>query len=268
MIRLMCAPTYFDIEYSINPWMNVAVKVNKALAFEQWHHFIDALKELGDTVELIEPMPGLPDMTFAGDGGLVVERTFIPSNFRNKERQGESAHYTHWFEQRGFNIVRMPDDVFFEGLGDVVFHEKRAIVGHGRRSDARAIEHLKRIVPDLHILGDLYIRDDRYFHLAMALAFIDADTLLYYPEAFDEGGVKRLPLMVKHPIALGDKDANEYFACNNLVIGDTVLMDNCTAGLRGALAECGYRVNACDMSEFKKSGGSLRCLVLSFIEQA
>jgi N-dimethylarginine dimethylaminohydrolase len=268
MIRLMCAPTYFDIEYSINPWMNVDVKVNKALAFEQWHRFIDVLKELGDTVELIEPMPGLPDMTFAGDGGLVLDRTFIPSNFRNKERQGESEHYTRWFERRGFDIVHMPEDVFFEGLGDVVFHERRAIVGHGRRSDARSIEHLKRIVPDLQILGDLYIRDDRYFHLAMALGFIDADTVLYYPEAFDEDAVKRLPSMVKTPIALGDKDANEYFACNNVVIGDTVLMDNCTEGLRGALAEHGYKVRTCDMSEFKKSGGSLRCLVLSFIEQS
>jgi N-dimethylarginine dimethylaminohydrolase len=265
MLRLMCPPTYFDIEYSINPWMDVNNKVDHELAHQQWNDFVDTLRELGDEIEFIEPAPGLPDMTFSGDPGMVYNNCFIPSNFRAKERAGEVEHYIKWFRERGYTIKQMPSEIFFEGLGDLVFHNNLAIVGHGCRSDERAIAHLKEMIPALRILGGLKILDDHYFHLAMALGFIDEETVLYYPPAFDDASNERLKAMVKYPIAVSDEDANSYFACNNLVIGNTVLLDNCTESLRGALAERGYITRACPMSEFKKSGGSLRCLVLSFI---
>jgi N-dimethylarginine dimethylaminohydrolase len=268
MFRLMCPPTYFDVVYSINPWMDVSNTVNKELAHQQWDYFVHQLTQLGDTVECVEPLPGLPDMTFSGDAGLVYGRTFIPSNFRARERAGEVEPYIRWFEQRGYEITRMPPDVLFEGLGDVVFHNNLAIVGHGFRSDERAIPHLKRIIPDLHILGDVRIQDARYFHLAMALGFIDSETILFYPPAFDAESNRKLEAIVPYAIPVSEEDANEYFACNNLVIGDKVLLDNCTESLRTALAQRGYQALVCPMSEFKKSGGSLRCLVLSFIEES
>jgi N-dimethylarginine dimethylaminohydrolase len=265
MFHLMCPPTYFDIEYSINPWMDVNNRVDSALAHRQWNDFVATLRELGDEVEVIPAAPGLPDMTFSGDVGLVFGKRFIPSNFRVKERVDEVGHYLPWFREHKFQITPMPADIHFEGLGDLVFHRNLAIVGHGCRSDERAIEELKRIIPGLRILGDVHIRDDHYFHVAMALSFIDEQTILYYPPAFSDPSVKLLERIVPHAIAVGDEDANEYFACNNLVLGKNVLIDNCTPKLRSALAERGYQARCCPMSEFKKSGGSLRCLVLSFL---
>jgi N-dimethylarginine dimethylaminohydrolase len=266
MFRLMCPPTYFDVVYSINPWMDVNNNVDHLLAHKQWNDFVAVLRELGDHVECVAPAPGLPDMTFSGDAGMVYGRRFIPSNFRAPERMGEVEYYIKWFENRGFEVARMPPGIFFEGLGDVVFHEGLAIVGHGCRSDEHAVPELKRLIPALRILTDVRIRDAHYFHLAMALSFLDAETILYYPEAFDEESVAKLATVVPHPIPVSSEDANEYFACNNLVIGKTVLLDNCTEQLRQDLAKRGYTARVCPMSEFKKSGGSLRCLVLSFIE--
>lgn len=266
MLRLMCRPTYFDVVYSINPWMDVKNPVDVPLAHVQWTAFVDTLEELGDTVELVDPAPGLPDMTFSGDAGLVHGRRFIPSNFRARERAGEVEHYVRWFERRGYEIARMPDDVYFEGLGDVVFHEEAALIGHGCRSDERAIAELRRLIPSLDVLGDVRIVDEHYFHLAMALSFIDEETVLYYPPAFDAESVATIRRVIPRAIAVSERDANDYFACNNLVIGDTVLIDGCTPQLEATLGDHGYRVRRCPMSEFKKSGGSLRCLVLSFIE--
>lgn len=266
MFRLMCPPTHFEIAYSINPWMKLENQVDSALAHRQWHHLVSVLRSLGDIVECVAPAAGLPDMTFSGDAGLVYGRTFVPSNFRAAERAGEVEHYVRWFERRNFDIVRIPSDIRFEGLGDVVFHQARAIVGHGIRSDERALHALRDIIPSFDILADVHIGDDRYFHLAMAVGFIDADTIVYYPPAFDDASVRKLERVVRFAIPVGDQDANEFFACNNLVIGDHVLLDNCTPAFRRALAARGYTTLTCPMSEFKKSGGSLRCLVLSFIE--
>jgi len=265
MERIMCPPTYFDIEYSINPWMDVNNKVDKQLAWVQWNDLIRILNELGDTIHVVEALPGLPDMTFSGDGGMVWKKTFIPSNFRNQERRGEVPPYIHWFKKNGYEVAPMPEDVIFEGLGDVVFHEGLAFFGYGSRSDERAVDHLREIVPNLKILGKMEIIDDHYFHLAMALSFIDEDTVLYYPPGFSDESVLNLQKVMKNPIAVGEKDANEYFACNNLVIGNKVILDNCTPQLREDLGKHGYELITCDMSEFKKSGGSLRCLVLSFM---
>jgi len=55
---LMCPPTYFDVTYSINPWMNPAKPTDQPIAMAQWQRIHDQLVGLGHTVELIPPAPG------------------------------------------------------------------------------------------------------------------------------------------------------------------------------------------------------------------
>ena len=68
---LMCPPTHFDVSYAINPWMQLAVPVDRALAQRQWETLVGALREAGAEVELLEPQPGLPDLVFTANLGLV-----------------------------------------------------------------------------------------------------------------------------------------------------------------------------------------------------
>src|SRR5581483_7373799 len=70
---LMCPPTHFDVVYSINPWMDPSQPVDPALALRQWQRIHDVFVDLGHTVELIPPVPGLPDMVFAANGATVVD---------------------------------------------------------------------------------------------------------------------------------------------------------------------------------------------------
>jgi N-dimethylarginine dimethylaminohydrolase len=266
MERVMCPPTYLDIEYSINPWMDVSNKVDKALAFHQWNELIRTLTDCGDTLHFVEAAPGLPDMTFSGDAGLVWQGTFIPSNFRCVERQGEVKHYIRWFEERGYPMRHLPGDLIFEGLGDVVFHDRVAVVGYGIRSDERCVDALLELMPGLSVAARMEIVDDRYFHLAMALGMLDFETALYYPPAFTDESVRALRNAIKNPLPVSDEDANGFFACNNLVLGNRVILDDCTKQLRSQLREHGFEAVTCGMSEFKKAGGSLRCLVLTFMK--
>ena len=69
---LMCRPTYFTVSYEINPWMDRARPVDTALAVSQWERLRDVYLDLGHQVDLIEPEPGLPDMVYAANGGIVV----------------------------------------------------------------------------------------------------------------------------------------------------------------------------------------------------
>src|SRR5688572_22077985 len=118
---LLCPPEHYGIEYEINPWMDRTRGANRALALAQWHQLRDSLESLGCTHDHIEPRPGLPDMVFTANAGLVVGTQFIRSNFRHNERRGEAALYESWFTEHGYEVVRLPENLVFEGEGDALF---------------------------------------------------------------------------------------------------------------------------------------------------
>jgi N-dimethylarginine dimethylaminohydrolase len=60
---LMCPPEHFAVDYAINPWMNPAVPVDSARAMSQRQQLHAVLARLGHTVHVIDPRPGLPDMS-------------------------------------------------------------------------------------------------------------------------------------------------------------------------------------------------------------
>ena len=70
---LMCRPTYFAVDYAINPWMDPSAPVDRDRAVAQWETLRRVYLDLGHTVELIDPVPGLPDMVFAANGATVVD---------------------------------------------------------------------------------------------------------------------------------------------------------------------------------------------------
>ena len=56
----MTAPTFSAVEYAINPWMDTSTAVDTHVAMNQWETLRQTYKELGHTVELVEPVAGLP----------------------------------------------------------------------------------------------------------------------------------------------------------------------------------------------------------------
>ncbi|OGR67716.1 MAG: hypothetical protein A2X30_09330 [Elusimicrobia bacterium GWB2_63_16] len=260
---LMCTPEYYDIEYVINPWMDLKNKVDRKKAAAQWEGLIEVLQKHGASVEIIRGVPGLPDMTFAGDCGILVDGTFLASNFKHPERQPEREHYLSWLRKKNYKIKEIPADVYFEGLGDVIISGKRVVFGHGPRSHKDAEGWIKKTFPQLQVVTELQIRDDRFFHLAMGAGLLDEDTIIYYPKAFSTADTEKIRSRFRHAIAADDYDVLENIVCNNIVIGRKVIFHDCSIELRRRLEKLNFEVLTCDVSEFKKSGASLRCLVLN-----
>lgn len=103
---LMVRPTYFDVEYSINPWMDPKKPTDTELAIAQWEWLHDLYVDLGHRVELLDPLPGLPDMVFAANGATVVDGQVLVARFHHVQRAGESAAYLNWFRDNGYRYVR------------------------------------------------------------------------------------------------------------------------------------------------------------------
>ena len=79
---LMCPPDYYGIEYEINPWMDRQVGSDPAESSLQWRALARTLREVGATVECLEPVSGLPDLVFTANAGLVYHNIFVSSRFR------------------------------------------------------------------------------------------------------------------------------------------------------------------------------------------
>jgi N-dimethylarginine dimethylaminohydrolase len=258
----MCAPDCFDVTYEINAWMRVANAPDQLLARRQWRALYDILTErLGVSVSCIPQAPGLPDMVFTANAGIVRGTRFIPSRFRFAERQGEVPHFIDWFGRAGFDVLEIPSGVpgAFEGEGDALFYGGRLVVGHGWRSDKPAHAAVGallgcEVVP-------LALTDPRWYHLDTCFLPLGPDLFAYYPGAFDAASNAILEQLPGDKIVLTESDALR-FGANAIVIGhDVVLNAGCTA-LESVLTARGYTPHPTDLSEFLKAGGSAKCLAL------
>jgi N-dimethylarginine dimethylaminohydrolase len=255
----MCPPDYFGIEYEINPWMNLRVGSDAAGARRQWTALVAVLKDLGVTIDLIQPVAGLPDLVFTANAGVVYRNLFVLSRFRYGVRQGETPHFERWAKQSGFDVVHLPEGHNFEGAGDALFCGETLFAGYRFRSDVRSHQwigaHLGVEVLPLELV------DPRFYHLDTCFCPLETGTAIYYPGAFDEYGRSVLNDRIPNLIEVAPEEAVS-FSCNAVVVGKTVILNAGATKLADALAELGFAVSALEFSEFIKSGGSAKCLTL------
>src|SRR5687767_6871343 len=112
---LMCPPDHYGIEYEINPWMSRSRGSSPLRAHEQWRALYETLVRLGVTVELMTPQPGLPDLVFTANAGLVFKTRFFVSRFRHEVRAREEPYFEAWCAADGFTVEKLPEGFHFEG---------------------------------------------------------------------------------------------------------------------------------------------------------
>jgi N-dimethylarginine dimethylaminohydrolase len=254
----MCPPTYFDVIYAINAWMRPETKVDTELAQRQWEALRRTYLDLGHEVRLIDAVPGLPDMVFVTDSGVVVDGVAMGARYRAAQRAPEADHVLRWFSEHG---VRRPVAPVYlnEGEGDFLVVGDVILAGTGFRTDERAHaelgRHLNREVVTLRLV------DPRYYHLNTALGVLDGRTIAYLPHAFAPDSVRELRR--RYPDALIADDADGGWLGLNLVSdGRHVVMAQQAAGLMGKVAAAGFVPVPLDFSEFRKSGGGIKCCTL------
>jgi N-dimethylarginine dimethylaminohydrolase len=254
---LMCRPTYFSVDYSINPWMDPSVPVDIDLAVRQWTELRDTYKGLGHRVGEIAPIPGLPDMVFAANGALVVDGIVYGAQFRYPERAAEAPAYLNWFADQGF--VTHEAKHVNEGEGDILRTERFLLAGTGFRTDLAAHHEAQEIFGRPVIT--LQLVDARYYHLDTALTVLGGDDLAYLPEAFSESSRRVLQQLFPDAILASPDDA-AVLGLNAVSDGRHVVMPAAARRLAGQFAERGYVPVPIEFTELLKAGGGPKCCTL------
>jgi N-dimethylarginine dimethylaminohydrolase len=256
---LMCPPNYYGIEYEINPWMSRSRGSTPERALRQWQALHDTLGELGVTVERLTPQPGLPDLVFTANAGLVFGKRFFSSRFRHEVRARETPFFDAWFAEHGFTVEHLPEGTYFEGAGDALFCGATLFAGYRIRSDVGGHQYLARVL-GRQVLP-LELINPRYYHLDTCFCPLAAGEALYYPAAFDIYGRKVLETHIPRLLAVNEAEATR-FGCNAVVVGKTVIVNTGCDQLASALKGWGYTPVSVELDEFLKAGGSAKCLTL------
>lgn len=255
---LMCEPKFFDVCYVINPWMEGNLgKVNKQLARQQWQNLHDTIAKLA-SVTLIEPVAGLPDMVFTANAGLVRGKEVIVSSFLHAERQPEAKHFERFFSSQGYSVHHLQQDTIFEGAGDALFDSQgRLWVGSGIRSDPHALDEIMAVFDaegcGIEVRG-LELVDPHWYHLDTAFCPLPQGQAIAYAKAFSTKSVAALNAAFGADILWASDAA--------VAIDQTIVMHKASAALKSTLAQRGFKVIETDVSEFLKSGGACKCLML------
>ena len=270
----MCPPNFFEVAYSINPFMEPCKWVADAQSYQmksahQWNALTDTLTKLGVNIEILQPHHGVPDLVFTANAAIVLDQKALLARFRHPERQAEEPFFKAFFDMmktRGFvtDVVSLPACIHQEGAGDCVWDAKRQMfwAGYGPRSDMGASEYIrdffgKPVVP-------LKLQTAQFYHLDVSMAPLSGGEMVYYPGAFSSASVNQILDHVEdhHDLIEATLEDASNLCVNAVNIGTDIVMAPCSDRLRGQLTERGYTLHEVPLGEFWKSGGAAFCLTL------
>jgi N-dimethylarginine dimethylaminohydrolase len=258
-------PDHFRVDYRINPFMDLAVQPDPVRAREQWDTLVATIERLGGTVHTVDQRPDAPDMVYAMNLGLGLEREdgsrhVVLSHMRYAERRIETGTAADFFADRGWTTSYVGRDgigAHFEA-GDAFAFGDALVVGYGPRTEELGLKHLATDL-DVRVRG-LRITHPGMYHLDLAFCPLDDTRALVCPAAFDDASAAAVLALVPEPLVLTEEEALTTFAANSIVLGRTVVMPACPERIRLQLEAWGFEVVVLDLSEFHKGGGSIRCL--------
>lgn len=263
---LMCRPEHFTVSYRINPWMEPAKPTDTAKALAQWQALYDTYLALGHEVELIDPVPGLPDMVYTANGGFIIDGRALGVRFRVDERRGEERPFMDWFAGHGFDLVE-PVSVQ-EGEGDFLLVGDTILAGMGFRSTGDSHAEIARVF-DRDVVS-LRLVDPRFYHLDTAISVLDPvegpggvekANIAYLPSAFDDDSRRILEERYPDAILVDDADG-AVFGLNSASDGYNVFISPRATGFEAQLRERGYNPVLVDLSELLLGGGGIKCCTL------
>jgi N-dimethylarginine dimethylaminohydrolase len=135
-------------------------------------------------------------------------------------------------------------------------------MGYGKRSDFQAKDYLADILQCEVI--PLKLVDPYFYHLDMCFLPISEQIVAINPRSFDEGGLELIRKNFRTVIETSPED-NQFMGCNAEVIVRTIVVAaGISKNLKSKYAELGYTTKEIPMDEYRKGGGSIKCLSLEF----
>jgi N-dimethylarginine dimethylaminohydrolase len=218
----------------------------------------------------------VPDIVFVANGGVCLPRipnTIILPYMKYKQRRAELPYLKEIYNDVKLHTIPFPGPMPFEGQAEIKwFHNgTRAICGYGYRSTKSTFDVLDTLLGKIYKqhglvapkLLALKLEKSDYYHLDVAMLEFDDTKCIVHKAAFSEKSIERMKEF------LGEDnvyviDTKDTFCLNAVADGGRLITHKLTEpGLKKQLEDITRKkIHQVNTSEFEKSGGSVRCMVL------
>jgi len=280
MYHITVSPDTFELtktQEGQNPYIDLTATPDPQTAARQHNNLLD---ELNRNVHFkLKTKSHIPDMVFVASLGLSLPRLPEPvvvlPNMRFSSRKRELRYAKEIFEDLRIKTVALPKDCVFEGQGETKWFDsgQLLVVGYGFRSSKETVTALRTLLTEVYnsygvtpptVLG-VKLKSPDFYHLDMAMLAYSPTGAIVQERAFSPATVDRLRQEIGTVTVAKTEDR---FAMNAIVEQDKIIchapMDPAIKTLLEGLS--GLPLVECDVSEFEKSGGSIRCLVFDVFD--
>lgn len=231
-------------------------KPDYELALKQHDDYIEALKQCGVEVTVLEAKEEFPDACFVEDVALCTKHCAIitrPGALSRREEilQDDMQTVLKKFF-KSIEYIREPGTV---EAGDIMMVGDHFYIGLSARTNEDGANQVIKILKKYGLHGAI-VPLEKVLHLKTGLSYIENNNLLVAGE------------FVQSPIF---KDFNkiiiseeESYSANCIWVNDNVLIPKGYPKTKIAVESLGYRVIEVDTFEYRKIDGGLSCLSLRF----
>ena len=229
-------------------------KPDYELALQQHEKYVEALKDCGLEVTVLEADSNFPDSTFIEDAALLTPYCAILTNPGALSRNGEPATIESTLRCFYDNIESITGSGTIDA-GDIMMVGTHFYIGLTGRTNREGAQRMIDILEKYGLSGST-VPVEKVLHLKTGVAYLEKNTMMASGEFLESSEFKKFDI-----IEVGE---DESYAGNSIWINDTVLTPAGYPKTNALLGKTGYRIVTLDMSEFRKLDGGLSCLSLRF----
>ncbi len=229
-------------------------KPDYARALVQHQRYIDALKQCGLQVTILDPDETYPDATFVEDTALITPGCSIITNPGAASRKGEIQAIAPVLEGLDRPVKRITAPGTLDA-GDVMMVDNHYYIGLSERTNTEGARQLTAILNDYGMTAST-IKLTKVLHLKTGLAYLENNYLAATGEFLDHPDFQQYTIL--------EIAAEESYAANCVWINGHVLVPSGHPAARKTIETAGYHVLTVNVSEFQKLDGGLSCLSLRF----
>jgi N-dimethylarginine dimethylaminohydrolase len=245
----------------------VGEPIDRALAAEQ---HADLCAVLNPTIARFPAR--LPNAVFVANAALVLPRlpsVAIISSMMHSNRKSETLYATKCLQQLGYKTYPFPTQHVFEGQGEAKwFHDGHVlVVGYGYRSSAASVTALRRLLIRIYnehrvipprVVG-VQLQTPSLYHLDIAMLKLGESRAIVHDCAFNAAGLKKLRAVM----SIVSIRVHDPFCLNAVRFSGGIVTHKLHPDVRRLLRSVTRStIIEVDVSEFEKTGGSIRCMIL------
>ncbi len=227
---------------------------NHSRAIKQHDSYIDALKNCGLEVTVIDENETFPDSVFIEDTAVLTKEFAIITNPSPKTRKEEIVGVIPTIKHHFKTIEYIATPGTLEG-GDILLIGNTFYIGKTERSNIEGIRQFKKLISK-HGYNSATINIDELLHLKSGVSYIGNNTLLIVNDLKNDPAFKSFKKIIA--------EEPETYAANSLNINGNIILPRGFPSTRKKLENEGYEIIELDVSEYRKLEGGLSCLSLRF----